>query len=167
MDQPPSTTEHATPNRRKLERDDTREGLPPKLSRLRRKLAEKAKREPGFRFYALYDRIYRPDTLRTAWLLVAANRGAPGVDGVTIQQIQDDDPHAFVAQLQEGLRTKTYQPLPIRRKYIPKGNGKTRPLCPDGPRPGRSDGDIADPGADLRGGLSGLLVRIPPGALRP
>jgi RNA-directed DNA polymerase len=128
MDQPPSTTEHATPNRRKLERADTREGLPPILSRLRRKLAEKAKREPGFRFYALYDRIYRLDTLRTAWLLVAANRGAPGVDGVTIQQIQDDDPHAFVAQLQEELRTKTYQPLPIRRKYIPKGHGKTRPL---------------------------------------
>lgn len=128
MDKPLSTTEHATPNRRKPTRDDTREGLPPKLSRLRRKLAEKAKREPGFRFYTLYDRIYRLDTLWSAWLQVAANGGAPGVDGVTIQQIQDDDPHAFVAQIQEELRTKTYQPMPIRRKYIPKGGGKTRPL---------------------------------------
>ncbi|MFV2070931.1 MAG: group II intron reverse transcriptase/maturase, partial [Pirellulales bacterium] len=96
--------------------------------RLRRKLAEKAKREPGFRFYTLYDRIYRLDTLWSAWLLVAANRGAPGVDGVTIQQIEDDDPLAFVEQLQEELRTKTYKPLPIRRKYIPKGGGKMRPL---------------------------------------
>jgi len=128
MDKPFSTTEHAVPDRRKLERDDTRKGLPPKLSRLRRKLAEKAKREPEFRFYALYDRIYRPDTLWSAWLLVAANDGAPGVDGVTIQQIKDDDPHAFVEQIREELRTKTYQPMPIRRKYIPKGGGKMRPL---------------------------------------
>ena len=134
MDKPTSTTEHATPDRRKprgekpIPADDTRKGLPPKLSRLRRKLAEKAKREPGFRFYTLYDRIYRPDTLWSAWLLVAANDGAPGVDGVTIQQIKDDDPHAFVEQIQEELRTKTYKPMPIRRKYIPKGGGKMRPL---------------------------------------
>ncbi len=128
MVEPPSTTEHAIPDRRKLARDDTRDGIPPKLSRLRRKLAEKAKREPGFRFYALYDRIYRLDTLWTAWLLVADNDGAPGVDGVKIEQIRDDDPHAFVMQLQEELRTKTYKPLPVRRKYIPKGDGKTRPL---------------------------------------
>lgn len=134
MDNPTSTTKHATPDRRKphgekpILADDTRKGLPPKLSRLRRKLAEKAKREPGFRFYALYDRIYRPDTLWSAWLLVAANDGAPGVDGVTIKQIKDDDPHAFVEQIQEELRTKTYKPMPIRRKYIPKGGGKMRPL---------------------------------------
>lgn len=130
MDKPPSTTEHATSDRRKprgekpTPADDTRKGLPPKLSRLRRKLAEKAKREPGFRFYTLYDRIYRFDTLWSAWLLVAANDGAPGVDGVTIQQIQDDDPHAFVEQIQEELRTKAYRPMPIRRKYIPKGGGR-------------------------------------------
>lgn len=133
MEKPTSTTENATPDRRKpgrppSARDDTREGLPPKLSRLRRKLGDKAKREPEFRFYTLYDRIYRPDTLITAWRLVAANGGAPGVDGVTIEQINDDDPLAFVKGLQEELRTKTYRPMPIRRKHIPKGGGKMRPL---------------------------------------
>jgi len=134
MDNPTSTTEHATPDRRKPRgekptlADDTRKGLPPKLSRLRRKLTEKAKREPGFRFYTLYDRIYRSDTLWSAWLLVAANDGSPGVDGVTIQQIKDDDPRVFVEQIQEEMRTKTYKPMPIRRKNIPKGGGKTRPL---------------------------------------
>jgi len=129
MDNSSYTTEQAADDRRKprgekpTPADDTRRGLPPKLSRLRRKLAEKAKRESGFRFYALYDRIYRLDTLWSAWCLVAANNGAPGVDGVTIQQIKDDDPHAFVEQIQEELRTKTYKPMPIRRKYIPKGGG--------------------------------------------
>jgi RNA-directed DNA polymerase len=102
--------------------------MPPKLSRLRRKLGEKAKREPGFRFYTLYDRIYRSDTLWTAWTLVAANGGAPGVDGVTIEQINADDPLVLVQQLQEELRTKRYKPMPILRKYIPKGDGKMRPL---------------------------------------
>jgi len=123
-----STTEEAIPDRRKPVRDDTRKGMPPKLSRLRRRLGEKAKREPEFRFYALYDRIYRHDVLWTAWTLVAANDGAPGVDGVTIQAIIDDDPAAFVEQLHEELRTKAYKPLPIRRKHIPKGGGKLRPL---------------------------------------
>ncbi len=128
MDQPTSATGQAVPDRRKPEKDDTRKGLPPKLSRLRRKLGEKAKREPDFRFYALYDRIYRFDTLWAAWTLVAANGGAPGVDGVTIQQINDGDPLVFVQQIQEELRTKRYKPMPIRRKYIPKGGGKMRPL---------------------------------------
>ena len=128
MAKPTSTTEDATPARRKPDGDDTRKGMPPKLSRLRRKLGEKAKREPKFRFYALYDRIYRWDTLWTAWTLVVANDGAPGVDGVTIREIQDADPFAFIEQLQEELRTKAYKPLPIRRKDIPKGGGKTRPL---------------------------------------
>jgi RNA-directed DNA polymerase len=108
--------------------------LPPKLSLLRRKLSQKAKQEPKFRFYALYDRIYRWDTLVTAWNQVAENRGAAGVDGVTIEQIVsrgDDETSGlidFLVELQKELQEKRYQPQPVRRVYIPKADGKLRPL---------------------------------------
>jgi RNA-directed DNA polymerase len=104
--------------------------LPEKLSSLRAKLGHKAKQEPKFRFYALYDRIYRQDTLETAWRLVAANKGAAGVDGVSIQQIQHtpDGPAQLVAELREELLTKRYQAQAVLRVYIPKANGKLRPL---------------------------------------
>jgi RNA-directed DNA polymerase len=105
-----------------------------KLSLLRHKLSQKAKQEPKFRFYALYDRIYRWDTLVTAWNQVAQNRGAAGVDGVTIQQIVgsgDDEISGlvdFLIELQKELQEKRYQPQPVRRVYIPKADGKLRPL---------------------------------------
>jgi RNA-directed DNA polymerase len=108
--------------------------MPPKLSLLRHKLSQKAKQEPKFRFYALYDRIYRWDTLVTAWNQVAQNRGAAGVDGVTIQQIVssgDDETSGlidFLIELQKELQEKRYQPQPVRRVYIPKADGKLRPL---------------------------------------
>jgi RNA-directed DNA polymerase len=108
--------------------------MPPKLSLLRHKLSQKAKLEPKFRFYALYDRIYRWDTLVTAWNQVASNRGAAGVDGVTIGQIVgsgDDETSGlvdFLIELQKELQEKRYQPQRVRRVYIPKADGKLRPL---------------------------------------
>ncbi len=107
-----------------------RGGLPATLFTLRQKLYLKAKREPTFRFYTLYGLIARLDVLEAAWALVAANDGAPGVDGVTIQQVQTSPggSTALVAALHEELHAKTYRSLAVRRVCIPKPDGKRRPL---------------------------------------
>jgi len=104
--------------------------LPWKLFTLRQKLYLKAKREPRFRFYVLYDRIYRLDVLRAAWVQVAGNDGAPGVDGVTIKQIENSPggSEALVAALHQELRIKTYRPGAVLRVLIPKPDGSMRPL---------------------------------------
>ena len=107
-----------------------RTGLALKVSRLRMKLSQKAKLEPQFRFYALYDRIYRFDVLQAAWSLIRKSKTSPGVDGVTYADIENSERgiHAWLQELQESLRNKSYRPSAVRRVHIPKPDGRTRPL---------------------------------------
>ena len=101
-----------------------------KLSLLRHKLSQKAKAEPQFRFYALYDRIYRLDVLWAAWERVRANGGAAGLDGVSIEAIERmaGGAEQLVERLHQELRTKTYKPKAVWRVYIDKPDGGKRPL---------------------------------------
>src|SRR5229473_1975593 len=101
---------------------------PDGIRRLQRKLYLKAKAEPTFRFYLLYDKICREDILRHAYALVRANRGAPGVDGVTFAAIEAAGLEEWLAGLRKDVVAKTYRPEPVRRVTIPKPGGGERPL---------------------------------------
>jgi hypothetical protein len=127
--------------------------LSEKLSQLRQKLGQKAKQEPKFRFYALYDRIYRSDTLEAAWHLVSANKGAPGVDGVSIESIG--------ASGESLKRFFGGHPTCAEEQELPTEGSTTRLHTegereaetvghPDGTRPGDTDGNPVNRGADLR-----------------
>jgi RNA-directed DNA polymerase len=104
--------------------------LPDKLHELRWKLNQKAKKEPKFRFYALYDRICREDVLGAAWKHVGKRKKAAGIDGVRAEDILGEEKGVenFLAQIREELQTKSYRPSPVRRVFIPKADGKKRPL---------------------------------------
>ena len=104
------------------------DGLPESVSSLRLKLNRKAVQEPKFRFYALYDRVYRADVLAAAWKRVRSNKGAAGVDGVTIAGIEAEGVETLLAGLHTQLRTHCYRAQPVRRVYIEKDDGRLRPL---------------------------------------
>jgi RNA-directed DNA polymerase len=128
LDKSPTTEElKPTGGRPPGERQGEAKG---KVSLLRHKLSEKARAEPKFRFYALYDRIYRRDVMKAGWQKVRANGGGPGVDGVSIEAIEKAE--GGVAELIEGLhqelRTKSYRPRAVKRVYIEKPDGRKRPL---------------------------------------
>ncbi|HXV81609.1 MAG TPA: group II intron reverse transcriptase/maturase [Candidatus Binatia bacterium] len=124
MDENPTTEEL------KLSGAKAQGELTGKLFLLRHKLSEKAKAEPKFRFYALYDRIYRRDVLWAAWEKVRANGGAAGLDGVSIDAIEKAARGAelMIEELHQELRAKTYKPQAVRRVYIDKPDGEKRPL---------------------------------------
>ncbi len=95
---------------------------------LQRRLGEAAKQQPGRRFHALYDRIYRRDVLWEAWRLVKRNKGAAGVDAMTLAAVEQHGVERFIDELHGALRAGTYRPAAVLRRYIPKADGKKRPL---------------------------------------
>ncbi|MCP3997097.1 MAG: group II intron reverse transcriptase/maturase, partial [bacterium] len=101
---------------------------PKKVQQLQETLHAKAKRSPGYRFYALYDKLYRADVIGHAYRCCLVNGGAPGVDGQAFEDIEAYGEKRWLDELTEELRTKTYRPQPVRRVYIPKPDGKQRPL---------------------------------------
>ena len=128
MDENPTTVigTHIETQKKLVRRD----GRSDKLFSLRQKLGHKAKQEPEFRFYTLYDRIYRKDTLAEAWRKARSNQGAPGVDGVTFDQIEHSSGgvDGFLEEIHESLKAKTYQPQAVKRVWIPKPDGRKRTL---------------------------------------
>jgi len=99
-----------------------------KVRQLQRRLFVVAKRQPGRRFHALYDRLYRGDVLERAWKLVRRNKGAAGVDAQTLAEVEQYGVERFLGELQVELRAGRYRPRAVLRRYIPKSDGKRRPL---------------------------------------
>lgn len=104
--------------------------LPPSLQELRQKLGRKAKPEKRYRFYSLYALVGRSDVVQAAFAAVRRNDGAPGVDGISLEQstATPESEAAFLDGIQRRLKEKTYRAQAVRRVYIPKANGKLRPL---------------------------------------
>jgi len=101
---------------------------PDSVQKLQVALHAKAKGSPGYRFYALYDKVYREDVLAFAYACCKINGGAAGVDEQRFEDIEKYGRARWLDELAEELRSRTYRPLPVRRVYIPKPDGKQRPL---------------------------------------
>src|ERR1043166_3180447 len=101
---------------------------PASVQKLQTALHDKAKEAPNFGFYALYDKVYRKDVLAYAYERCKANGGAAGVDNQTFEDIEAYDKERWLDELQQRGKSRTYPPQPVRRVYIPKPDGKQRPL---------------------------------------
>jgi len=134
---------------------------------LQRKLYRKAKQEPDFRFYLLYDKIYREDVLKHAYALAKANQGASGVDGQTFEAIESEGLEKWMEGIRKDLRDKVYKPQPVRRVLIPKPGGGERPLgIPTIRGPDGANCRKAGAGADLRSRLGARSLWLPTEAKR-
>jgi hypothetical protein len=134
---------------------------------LQHALYRAAKAGPGRRFHALYDKIRRRDVLWRAWVAVRRNNGAPGIDKITLAQVEEYGIDRLLGELASELREGRYRPLPARRVLIPKpGTTERRPLSipPVRDRIVQAAVKIV-PGAGLRGGLPASQLRVPPGAV--
>src|SRR4051812_34344692 len=101
---------------------------PETVQKLRNSLHAKAKGSPHYRFYALHDKVYRPDVLAHAYDRCKANGGAAGVDGQTFEDIEAYGPGRWLGELRQALKDKSYAPSAVRRVWLPKPDGKQRPL---------------------------------------
>jgi RNA-directed DNA polymerase len=101
---------------------------PPSVQKLQKALHDKAKGSPKFRFYALYDKVYRKDVLAFAYACCKAKGGAAGVDGQTFEGIEEYGVERWLDELAQELKSRSYRPTPVRRVYLPKADGKQRPL---------------------------------------
>ena len=118
-------------------------------------LHAKAKTEAGYRFYALYDKIYREDILAHAYAQCRSNKGAPGVDGQDFSDVEAYGLERWLGELAIALKEESYRPDPIRRVFIPKPNGKLRPL-------GISTVSANYPGSQRVFGMGGSSTSFPP-----
>src|SRR6202049_5069983 len=133
---------------------------PKSVQKLQTALHAKAKTEPGYRFYALYDKIFREDILAHAYAQCRSNKGAPGVDRQDFEAVEAYGVERWLGELALALRQETYRPDPIRRVFIPKANGKLRGS-------GLHDGSDAGAGTNLRRRPSTGAVCLPSRAQRP
>ena len=135
---------------------------PPKVQKLQTALHAKAKGSPSYRFYRLYDKVYRRDILEFAYLRCRSNDGAPGVDGQTFEDIEAYGRDRWLDELTTELRKRTYRPHPVRRVFIPKAGWQATSAGDRfDPGPRGADGGGAGLGADLRGRPAAGAIRLP------